>query len=125
MTTLTQKAQDFSGVRESILKSLLTQDKALRQFRLGLWRGQIMREYTRNPLKRLLRKILAYQNKRRLLKTLRKFQNMTPIGYNMVFQCMDELEETGEVQVKYNMKEFNMKAPPSCLSSDSSQSPRS
>ena len=26
------------------------------------------------------------------------------MGYSMKFQCMDELEETGEIQVKLDMK---------------------
>ena len=31
-------------------------------------------------------------------------EKMTPIGYSMKLQYMDELEETGEIQVKFGMK---------------------
>ena len=70
MITLMRKALDCLERKEATLKC--------RQ--VHLQRGMRL-------LKRLLRKILAFHTKRRMLKQFRRFQKTVPMGYNIKFQC--------------------------------------
>ena len=100
MITLMRKALDCLERKGATLKCW----QVHLQQRMELWRSRVTREYTKNPLKRLLRKVLMFQSKRRMRKQFRRFQKPVLMGYNIKFQRMDELEKTGEIQVKFKMK---------------------
>ena len=93
MITLTRKALDCLERKGDTLKCWWIH----LQQRMRLWRSRIMRDYTKNPLKRLMQKILALQNQGGMEEQLRRYRATTTMGYSIKFQ-------SGKIQVKSDKK---------------------
>ena len=104
MIMFMQRVRDFFARREAMLKLWWIHRAGGLSLRKAMWRSKIMSEYTKNPFRRLLRKLLVWQNRRRQMKLLKKFMNRRIISCTIAEpRAWKEISEDGTVEVPFSL----------------------